>query len=366
MPNNKTTKKETKVQKPKKETGIEKLKAMELTEEVVLRYLCPQASATKNEIVMFLNQCAMFELNPFKREIYLIKYSQSDPATFVLGFEAFLKRAERAGKLTGWRAWTEGTIMTKDFKAIVEIHRKDWKHPFVHEVYWDEYKQEKRDGTLTVFWKNKPRTMLKKVVISQGMRMCFPDELGGMPYTQEEMPIDHEKLPTEEIITVVPEEEKPKKETKKKEEPKEKPKEEVIKEYEESVEKEKEKMSAVKPPEPESEPESDAPPEPEEETPEPPKEEPKEEEKEGPDPGDPISAQTKRFIANALTELEKDYGRDPADIGNKVADRIERLFSTKKLQVKVEKFPDDITEFQGRRVLEWLEVTRGKEEEKRK
>lgn len=355
MANNKT-KKKTEIQKPKKETGIEKLKAMELTEEVVLRHI--NQYATKNEIAMFLNQCAMFELNPFKREIYLIKYSQSDPATFVLGFEAFLKRAERTAKVSGWRAWTEGTIKTKDFKACVEIHRKDWDKPFVHEVFWDEYAQKKKDGTLTRFWDNKPRTMLKKVAISQGFRMCFPDELGGMPYVSEEMPVEHEKLPTEPItsppyggeqdaIDVVPEEEKPKKETKpkekteKKEEPEEKPKEEEKK------------------PEPEPEPEPDVPPEPEEEAPEPevPTEEEKKEEK---DPGDPITDQTKRFIANSLTALESDFGRDPAEIGNKICDRFERLY-----EVKIEKFPDGLTEFQGRKTLEWLEVTRQTEEEKR-
>jgi uncharacterized protein YyaL (SSP411 family) len=30
--------------------------------------------------------------------------------------------------------------------------------------------------------------MIKKVAISQGFRLCFSDELGGMPYTKEEMP----------------------------------------------------------------------------------------------------------------------------------------------------------------------------------
>ena len=29
--------------------------------------------------------------------------------------------------------------------------------------------------------------MIKKVAMSQGFRLCFPDELGGIPYTQEEI-----------------------------------------------------------------------------------------------------------------------------------------------------------------------------------
>jgi hypothetical protein len=40
---------------------------------------------------------------------------------------------------------------------------------------------------LTDFWKNKPVTMTKKVAMAQGFRLCFSDELGGMPYTAEEL-----------------------------------------------------------------------------------------------------------------------------------------------------------------------------------
>jgi hypothetical protein len=36
-------------------------------------------------------------------------------------------------------------------------------------------------------WENRPTFMTQKVAISQGFRLCFGDELGGMPYTVEEM-----------------------------------------------------------------------------------------------------------------------------------------------------------------------------------
>jgi hypothetical protein len=73
-------------------------------------------------------------------------------------------------------------------KAIVEIHRKDWSEPFVHEAYWREAVQKKKDGTPTAFWTKQPRFQLKKVAISQGFRLCFPDELGGLPYDPSELP----------------------------------------------------------------------------------------------------------------------------------------------------------------------------------
>jgi hypothetical protein len=67
-------------------------------------------------------------------------------------------------------------------KAIVEIHREGWKSPFMHEVYLDEYAQDNQ------MWADKPRTMLKKVATAQAFRLCFPDEMGGMPYTSDELP----------------------------------------------------------------------------------------------------------------------------------------------------------------------------------
>jgi hypothetical protein len=103
-----------------------------------------------------------------------------------VGYEVYLKRAERTGKLDGWKAWVEGDGET--MKALVEIHRKDWSQPFVHEAYWREAVQKKKDGTPTAFWTKQPRFQLKKVAISQGFRLCFPDELGGLPYDPSELP----------------------------------------------------------------------------------------------------------------------------------------------------------------------------------
>jgi hypothetical protein len=78
-------------------------------------------------------------------------------------------------------------------KALVEIHRKDWHSPFVHEAFWKECVQRKRDGTPTSFWAKMPKFQLKKVAISQGFRLAFPSELGGMPYDPAELP-DAESL----------------------------------------------------------------------------------------------------------------------------------------------------------------------------
>ena len=159
------------------------------------------------EVKQFTEIAQAFQLNPFKREIYCIAYGQGEKRrlSIITGYEVYLKRADRLGSLGGWRAWTEGTCEVKtvekelpgrnggtykktirvprgDMKALVEIHRKDWTEPFRHEVYLEEYAQANE------MWADKPRTMLKKVAIAQAFRMAFPDEMGGMPYSREELP----------------------------------------------------------------------------------------------------------------------------------------------------------------------------------
>src|SRR5574344_2599467 len=63
---------------------------------------------------------------------------------------------------------------------------KDWEHPFKHEVYMSEYNTGKS------LWASKPITMLKKVAMAQAFRLAFPDELGGMPYTSDELGTDEQ------------------------------------------------------------------------------------------------------------------------------------------------------------------------------
>lgn len=144
----------------------------------------------------FIEICKAYGLNPFKREIYGVSYTDKNgQSTFnvIVGYEVYIKRAERSGKLNGWSVRVEGT--GADMKAIVEIHRKDWENPFIHEVYLSEATTGKSQ------WAKQPRFMLKKVAIGQGFRLCFPDDLGGIPYLEEEILQEpmQEKSPAEKI-----------------------------------------------------------------------------------------------------------------------------------------------------------------------
>ncbi len=136
------------------------------------------------------------QLDPFRREIHAIPYKNNETGkselSVVTGYEVYLKRAERSGKLNGWKCWTEGNSQKGDLKAIIEIERKDWSKPLRHEVNFSEYDLHRS------LWKSKPITMIKKVAIAQGFRLAFPEEIGGMPYTADE-------IDTQGAIDVTPE-----------------------------------------------------------------------------------------------------------------------------------------------------------------
>jgi phage recombination protein Bet len=138
---------------------------------------------TNGEKNTYLQIAKAYNLNPFKREIHVSKYGNQ--MSIITGYEVYIKRAERTGQLDGWSVVTEGTVAANDLKAIVTIHRKDRSHPFTWEAIYSEYVQLK-DGKPNKFWQ-KATTMIKKVAISQAFRLCFSDELGGMPYTSDEM-----------------------------------------------------------------------------------------------------------------------------------------------------------------------------------
>ena len=179
----------------------------DIPKQMILDYLAAFGLATQltePEKLQFIEVAQAFHLNPFKREIHVAVYGEGEyrRLSIITGYEVYLKRAERTGRLDGWKAWVEGE--GDAMKALVEIHRKDWSEPFVHEVYWREAVQKKKDGSLTSFWTKQPKFQLKKVAISQGFRLCFPDELGGLPYDASELP-DIEALVSAATVSPIPE-----------------------------------------------------------------------------------------------------------------------------------------------------------------
>ena len=190
-----TTEKSEIIQSVEMETISEYLDSTGLTKQ-----LLPKEKA------MFINMARNYGLNPFKREIYCTVYGEGQyrQCSIVTGYEVYLKRAERIGKLDGWNCDVTGSIKDGTLAATVTIHRKDWTHEFKHTAYYVECVQlNGKTGQPNKIWAKMPIFMTKKVAIAQAFRLCFSDEFGGMPYTSDEMGVEEPKerniTPTENI-----------------------------------------------------------------------------------------------------------------------------------------------------------------------
>jgi len=77
------------VTKQKEEKAIVQVGAEErkitITFNDVKKYLCPKASDA--EIGLFLKICQAEGLNPFAREVYLVKYKEDQPAAIIIATE---------------------------------------------------------------------------------------------------------------------------------------------------------------------------------------------------------------------------------------------------------------------------------------
>ena len=169
---------------------------VELSPDIIRKYLVAgQGKITDQEIMLFLKLCEYQKLNPFLREVYLIKYGE-EAATMVTGKETFLKRAYRHPDYQGHKTG----ISTDGQVAWAEVYVKGYQVPIRCEVDFKEYVGKKKDGTINRMWATKPNTMLKKVAIVQALREAFPETFGGM-YSQEEINTIDSPLPTEIINT---------------------------------------------------------------------------------------------------------------------------------------------------------------------
>jgi len=180
---------------------------VELDAQTVRNYLVNgNGKVTDQEVAMFINLCKYQGLNPFLREAYLIKYSDSQPATTVVGKDAFTRRAAQIQECKGWGAGVavvtkkneyierEGTIVLPEERLVggwCEVLRDGWQKPFKASVNLNEYNTGKS------MWAKMPATMIRKVAIVQGLRDAFLDKFQGM-YDQSEMGTDG-NLPETEI-----------------------------------------------------------------------------------------------------------------------------------------------------------------------
>jgi phage recombination protein Bet len=176
-----------------------------LSPEAVRNFICPQA--TGQEIIDFLVFSNALALNPFRKEIYLIKHKDGS-THHVVGLNAFTRRAAQNSDFSHYKS---GIAVTKkdsedvifkpgSFLAPGEVLQGGWctvyfrskREPEEVTVSLTEYRQENK------IWRDKPCTMIEKVAKVQGLRKAFPIELNGA-YTAEELGIDPAREVKQEV-----------------------------------------------------------------------------------------------------------------------------------------------------------------------
>lgn len=187
---------------------------VKLTPKIVQDYLVgTTAQITMPEFKLFTELCKVRKLNPFLREAYLIKYSNNQPASIVVGKDAILKRAVLNAKYDGMKSGIvvltesgevierKGTFKLDNEQLVggwAEVFRKDWNNSIYCSVSLAEAIQKKGNGEPNSNWSKQPATMIEKVAKVRALREAFVEDLGGM-YEAEEMNVE---LPDKEVQVV--------------------------------------------------------------------------------------------------------------------------------------------------------------------
>lgn len=152
---------------------------------------------TPKEMKLFMELCKAQRLNPFLREVYLVKYGNQ--ANIITGKDVFLKRARANPDFRGFKAGIivetangfekrEGTFYMQGRENLVggwaDVYVKDWDVAFEHSVSLAEFNKA------TSTWKSMPAVMIRKVALVQALREAFPDDLSQL-YASEEIE-DHD------------------------------------------------------------------------------------------------------------------------------------------------------------------------------
>lgn len=191
-----------------------------LSPEVVKKLIAGDPNkVTDEEVMLFINLCRYQRLNPFLREVYLIKYSDNAPAAMVVGKDVFIKRAANHPDCAGWQAGVvvekdgqlierEGSLVLKDEILVggwSKVYRKSWKEPLKMTVSLSEYERRDKQGNLQRAWATMAATMIRKVALVHGLREAFPEDLEAL-YVPEEFGLAADDLPKNTIEVEVYEE----------------------------------------------------------------------------------------------------------------------------------------------------------------
>jgi phage recombination protein Bet len=167
----------------------EKGQEIKLTASDIVEYISTDSSVTEKEVFTFLNMCKYLKLNPFLKEIYLIKYKDS-PATFVISYQTLLKRAEENKNFNGYETEVKGEI--PNMSATATVYRKDRSYPVKITVNYSEavktvMDRQTKELRPTNMWKSMPEWMLRKVALARALKEAFPSAIGNAQVSVSEI-----------------------------------------------------------------------------------------------------------------------------------------------------------------------------------
>lgn len=166
---------------------------VKFTSQDIRERLCP--NATESELALCVELCNRQHLNPFTKEVYLVKYGNA-PASIITSYQVFNRRANRqpnyGGIDSGVVVLRDGEVVKKKGSAVykmigeqliggwAEVQFMDGKIPAYAELALTDYSTGKSN------WAKMPGVMIEKCAKAAAWRLAYPDEFGGM-YTGEEM-----------------------------------------------------------------------------------------------------------------------------------------------------------------------------------
>jgi len=156
----------------------------------LVRDMCAR-DCTDNEFLLLMQLAKTYQLDPFAKQIWAVKYG-NNPAAIFCGRDGFLAIAHRSGQFDGMAS---GTRYDEEGELVgwCKVYRKDMSHPFEVEVSLSEYSTGKN------LWQTKPETMIVKVAESHALRRAF--SISGL-YSPEE--IDTGDRPEPRYVSEVP------------------------------------------------------------------------------------------------------------------------------------------------------------------
>lgn len=164
----------------------------------IRKLFAPKLSDSEFQFFVGLGKAS--RLNPFTREIWAVKYQESQPAQVFIGRDGYRKAAQAHPEYDFHQA--DAVYENDEYEVINgEVHHKyklnnrgklvgaycvAKRHKSSRPMYvFCELSEYSTGRSLWNYQTGKPATMIKKVAESQCLRACFQDLLGGT-YAEEE------------------------------------------------------------------------------------------------------------------------------------------------------------------------------------